>query len=94
MEEWVSYSNEITAQSHKIPYSDPARKISQYMQDLGEGSTFYDFIAKGLTLSKYNWDIRWTAQAVNKYVRAGFDALFCGDGLVDRYSNCSKESQL
>jgi len=47
--------------------------ITTYMATQGEEESLVGFIAKARELSKDNWDIRYTAEIVNKYLKAQFD---------------------
>lgn len=55
------------------PYKDPNRSISTYMSSLGMTATYEAFIQKADMQSKDNWDPRFTANAVNNYIRDGFE---------------------
>ena len=59
-----------TFEQHSFP--DPTRSIETYMASLGETATIDVFIAKARAQDRYNWDTRYTADAVNDYIRAGF----------------------
>jgi hypothetical protein len=53
-------------------YLDPNRSVETYMASLGGGATLAAFIAAARNQSKTNWDPRYTADAVNSYIEAGF----------------------
>jgi hypothetical protein len=53
-------------------YPDSNRSVGSYNASLGGTASSDAFLAKAKTLSKYNWDDRYTAHAVNDYIRAGF----------------------
>lgn len=54
-------------------YPDPNRNISTYMASLGFSDTSYsNFMTQVLANSKESWDPRFTADAVNEYIRTGF----------------------
>ena len=54
------------------PFPDPTRSIETYMASLGETATIDAFIAKARAQDRYNWDTRFTAEAANAWIRAGF----------------------
>jgi hypothetical protein len=56
----------------KILYLDPNRTIDTYMASLGLSGGYDAFMARADQQSKDNWDPRFTAAAVNNYIRAGF----------------------
>ncbi|NLC31302.1 MAG: hypothetical protein GX765_04605 [Candidatus Moranbacteria bacterium] len=59
--------------SFSEPYfPDPTRSIETYMASFGETPTIDAFIEKCRLQDRYNWDIRFTAEAVNNHIRAGF----------------------
>jgi hypothetical protein len=64
--------NELTA-SNVIPsYPDPTRTVGTYNQSLGGTGTTDAFLVRARQQSRSNWDDRYTANAVNNYIRAGF----------------------
>ncbi len=54
-------------------YSDPNRTVITYNASIGGQATYSDFILNLLEQSKATWDPRYTAGAINNYIRAGFD---------------------
>lgn len=60
------------AQNKKVTYFDPARDVEKYNASLGGSATRNAFLANVYDQSKKDWDTRYTAAAVNAYVRAGF----------------------
>lgn len=62
-------------------YTDPNRSVATYMVSLGLGTSLDDFAALAIAQSEGNWDSRFTALAVQNYVREGFDLAPLGDGL-------------
>jgi len=53
-------------------YVDPARTVGSYHASIGGSSSAIDLITRARQLSMDTWDSRYTAAAVNKYMRAGF----------------------
>ena len=53
-------------------YLDPERSVETYMASLGGSATLAAFIAAARDQSKSDWDPRYTADAVNSYIEAGF----------------------
>ena len=56
----------------QVSFPAPARNLVGYMVAIGETPTEDAFIAKARAQDRYNWDTRFTADAVNDYIRAGF----------------------
>ena len=57
------------------PYGllDPTRDIAAYSAYLGDAGTLDDFVAKALANRKSNYDVRYTTQAANTWIRAGYN---------------------
>ncbi len=53
--------------------SDPDRTVESYHQALGRSGSLDAFLDQVLEQSKSNWRDAYTADAVNDYIRAGFD---------------------
>lgn len=53
-------------------YSDPARTVQSYNVSLGGAPALSDFLSEARKQSKDNWRPQFTADAVNKYIWAGF----------------------
>lgn len=73
--QWVSQSGETDALAEEAGYADPERSITSYMTSVGETGGLDAFISARRSLSRSQWDERFTAGAVNNYIREGFDAL-------------------
>lgn len=56
----------------KSSFPDPDRSIETYMANIGQTASIDAFINKCRSQGRYNWDNRYTASAVNSYLRAGF----------------------
>ncbi len=53
-------------------FPEPERNLEGYMESLGETPTFEAFIAEARRQSRANWRPRYTADAVNDWIREGF----------------------
>lgn len=71
--EWVVLSGETGGEAVQISYTDANRTITTYNSYIGEPGTTEDFMLKVLDQSRYNWNPDYTADAVNDYIREGFD---------------------
>jgi len=69
---WMSQTGETGATRQQVAYPDPNRTIDTYMASLGLSGGYDAFMSRARQQSKDNWDPRFTAAAVNNYVRAGF----------------------
>lgn len=69
--QWVTLTGD-NSTFEAATYPDPTRDVDTYMQSLGETATIDAFIAKCRMQDRYSWDTRYTADAVNNYIRAGF----------------------
>lgn len=57
----------------EVSYNDPSRSVPRYNNEvLGGLATFDDFIANARDQQRGSWDSRYTAPAVNTWIRAGF----------------------
>ncbi len=56
----------------KRTFPDASRTVETYMASLGETGTLDAFIEKCRTQDRFNWDIKFTADTVNSYLRTGF----------------------
>jgi hypothetical protein len=56
----------------QVTFPDPTRSIETYMASIGETATIDAFIAKCRAQDRYNWDPRFTAAEVNKWIKGGF----------------------
>lgn len=69
--QWVALTGDDSTFSQPT-FPESTRSIETYMASLGETATLDAFIAKARAQDRYNWDTRFTADAVNDYLRAGF----------------------
>jgi hypothetical protein len=70
---WLSHTGETGMQETQVAFTDPDRTIETYMTLLGMTSTLDAFVLAASMQSKDTWDDRFTTDAVNNYVRVGFD---------------------
>jgi hypothetical protein len=71
---WLSQSGETGAQTSQINFLDPNRTVETYdTQFLGGPGTFNHFISLVRQQSKDNWNLNLTANAVNQWIRVGFN---------------------
>lgn len=75
MIEWLRTTGESNETVDQVQYVDPNRTIATYMATLGQTASYQAFIDRALAQSKHSWDDAYTAQAVNEYIRAGFERL-------------------
>ena len=74
----ASYSNNIVYQWNDQEqgtgqgYPDPERTLADYNASLGGEESFEAFIQKVRNRGLQQWDERYTADAINDYIRAGF----------------------
>ena len=71
-DEWMSRIGDTGAIKKLLNFVDPHRTIETYMASIGMTPTFDAFMSKARAQSKDTWDPRFTASAVNDYIRAGF----------------------
>lgn len=69
---WITASGETGSSQSDVAYPDPERTITTYLTSIGETGGLDEFITLRKQLSKNNWDSRFTAMAVNDYIREGF----------------------
>ncbi len=72
---WVAASGETGSTSTPISYTAPGRDIATYLTSVGSTGDLPEFLAWSSQNSRCNWDNNRTAQAVNDYIRAGFDLM-------------------
>lgn len=53
-------------------YSDPGRTLADYNAHLGGKRDFDDFMVKVKTRQPGTWDVRYSAESINEYIRKGF----------------------
>ena len=72
MTEWLATTGETAATVEQVTFVDPDRTIETYAESIGLQPTYEAFITEAIGQSKYNWRPELTAEAVNAYIRAGF----------------------
>ncbi len=72
MADWISTTGETGATAQQVTFTDPTRTIETYADSLGLTPTYEAFMTEALLQSKYNWRPAYTADAVNTYIREGF----------------------
>lgn len=72
MAEWASDSGETGASTFSGTFSDPSRTVETYAASLGLTSSLEAFLEVARQQSRLTWRSDMTADAVNDYIRAGF----------------------
>lgn len=71
--DWKADTNEWNAQAVNPVFVDPDRTVDTYWQDvIQQPGGFDEFMARARQMSRATWDNRFSATAVNGYIRAGF----------------------
>lgn len=68
----ISYGWGATDEAKDKGYPDPTRTLGSYNQTLGGDKSFDAFMNVVLNRPLGTWDKRYTADAINNYIRAGF----------------------
>lgn len=72
----TSYSynqwNEINKDSQIVSFVDPYRTMASYQTSMGGVPNLQGFINEALNQNKCNWNVNYTANSVNNYIRKGF----------------------
>jgi len=71
--DWFNRVGEKNYRMENINFSSPNRTIETYMNSIGDNSSIDLFLAKAKHNSRFRWDNRYTATAVNDYIRSGFN---------------------
>ncbi|MEQ9407208.1 MAG: Ig-like domain-containing protein, partial [Fuerstiella sp.] len=75
---YVSFVNDVTdlVQTNNltadIDYTDPGRTLESYHASIGGTGDEDVFLSAAAAMRKGSWDVRYTASAVNEYIRQGF----------------------
>ena len=69
---WASYANETGSSFAPVALPDSSRNVATYMQSIGLSGDKRAFVERAMQQSRFNYDPRFTAPALNNYVRAGF----------------------
>lgn len=64
--------DDTTSTSGHTSYADPSRTVATYNSSIGGAGTIAAFVAACRAQSKDTWDNRYTAPALNTYIREGF----------------------
>ncbi len=87
---WLQMSGEPWSTFVRTHLPAPERTIETYMASLGMEPTLDAFVARARLQERMNWDVRFTANTVNNYIRQGFGvgqatcrADFNSDGAVN-----------
>jgi len=73
IQQWRAHSGESNATSSTYTPQDSGRNVDSYAQTLGIGNTLKDFAREARKQSRFNWRPEYQAQAVNEYIRAGYE---------------------
>lgn len=76
LSEWVAASGEIDARDIQVSYPDSERTLKTYNVTLGGNPSTESFMLEALRQSRYNYQPKYTACAVNNYIREGFGRQF------------------
>lgn len=72
-QEWIALSGENDSQLlEDMVFPDPGRDLEDYLMSIAEPGTREDFLKSAAKMSRWNYDRRFTAPAVNAYVREGY----------------------
>ncbi len=71
--DWQSASGETGANIWNNSFSDPDRTIASYAELLGLSPSLEAFIEQAREQSRLNWNNDLTAEAINTYIKAGFE---------------------
>lgn len=70
---WQAETSEWNAAVIAPQFPDPDRSVGSYYRDeIGGQGGYAEFMERARSLSRGNWDRRFTAAAVNAYIREGF----------------------
>ncbi len=84
---WSSASAEVNPQSIEVNYTDPDRSIQSYLNSISETGDLDDFIELRKQMNRNNWNTAITANAVNDYIREGFDMQKNTIGTISHQKN-------
>lgn len=69
--QWQSKTSD-NSTFERVLFSDPTRSIETYLASLGETDSIEAFIARYRMQNRFNWDERFTTQAVTSWIKSGF----------------------
>jgi hypothetical protein len=79
--QWLTLTGETGSQIKQITYTDPNRTLESYDVTLGGASSLNPIIAAIRSQSKASWNPAYTAEAVNDYIRGGFNLASLNGGV-------------
>ncbi len=76
--QWETYVSETDSTSTQVFFSDPDRTIETYAKLIGLNPTEYEdglnkFLQEARNMTRFNWNMNYTAAKVINYIREGFD---------------------
>ena len=71
--QWLTQSGETGSQIKQITYPDPNRTLESYDASLGGATSFNPILAAIRSQSRATWNPAYTAEAINDYIRNGFN---------------------
>jgi hypothetical protein len=83
-EQWAAVSGEIGAGERRMQYADPERTIARYAAAAGLEESTEAFLSAARRQSRENWRDEYTAEAVNRFIREGFEGVAGGDAAAQR----------
>lgn len=75
-----------------VDYVDPERTLGSYNASLGGADSFEDFMYKVLNRPLQTWDEKYTAYAINDYIRDGFRLVSAGSSSSSSSSSSGSSS--
>lgn len=73
LDQWRQIVGDTTSRIARPNFRDPSRDLGAYNAHLGGANSFREFLTHARGMSKRNWDSRYTAAAVNDWIREGFE---------------------
>lgn len=71
-DQWTAATGETTAKNEQVSFFDPTRTTVTYAATLGLTS-YEELVSQFTAQSQSNWRTEYTAQAINAYIREGFE---------------------
>lgn len=90
--EWATATGDNSTFS-QASFTDPTRDVDTYMGSIGGTGTIDGFIAAVRAQDRYSWDSRLTADAINGWIRDGFDLTPASLTCADSPSLCEGETE-
>ena len=76
--DWAAVSGESGSSETTFSFYEPTRTIETYQTSLGGTPTIDAFLESVASNTRDQWDDRYTAAALNRYIRHGFCESACG----------------